>query len=77
MDTIGRPEVYAIGPNNALYVNDGGMSQGLGGYVRKIAAPSFGTGLPADVAYAIGSNHAGYLCRYGFVSLGGSLYLQG
>jgi len=75
LDSAGNPEVFAIGSDNALYVNHGGGWVGLGGYVREISAPAFAIGLSGDVAYVIGSNHAGYLHRFGFISLGG--YIQG
>ncbi len=76
LDANGKPEVYAIGQYNALSVNDDfGNWQGLGGYVREIAAPSFGDGLPGNQVYAVGLDHAGELYSNGFVSLGGYLQL--
>jgi hypothetical protein len=58
-----------------LHVNDGSW-QGLGGYVREIAAPAFSIGLPGDVVYAVGENQGGFLNKKAiWFSLGG--YLQG
>src|SRR4051794_39241846 len=37
-DAAGNPEVYAIGGDDAAYVNSGGGWVGLGGYVKAISA---------------------------------------
>jgi hypothetical protein len=57
-DNLGRPEVWAIGSDNGLYVDDyhGFIWSGWqpkGNYVQEIAAPSLGNGLPGEEAYAI------------------------
>ena len=77
LDPVGHAEIFAIGSNNALFVNhdDGTGWHDLGGYVREIAAPAFDVGLPGDVVYAIGESNEGFLYQSGFISLGG--YLQG
>jgi hypothetical protein len=76
IDAAGNPEVFAIGGNRAMYVNDNGSgSVSPGGYVQEIAAPAFDLGRSGDVAYAVGHYHGGYRYRPGFVSLGG--YRQG
>jgi hypothetical protein len=77
LDPAGHLEVFAIGADNALYVNheDGTGWHDLGGYAREVAAPAFGVGMPGDVAYIIGQNQSGFLYQSGFHPLGG--YLQG
>ena len=63
----GIPKVYAIGRNNALYVNGGGKRWvDLGGHVKAISATADNT------VYAIGGGNAVYVNRgSGFLSLGG------
>ena len=68
LTAAGSPEVFAIGSNNALYVNhlDGKGWVGLGGYVKAISATTNNT------VFAIGSNDSVYVnSGSGFVSLGG------
>ena len=76
LDVNGNPEIFAIGQNNSLYVNNGSGFVGLAGYVRDIAAPALGVGVSGDIVYGIGSDHTGYLNQGGvYTSLGG--YIQG
>ncbi len=62
--------VYAIGGDNAVYENSGGVWVPRGGYVKQISASLDGSGNPE--VFAIGlddglwSNHG-----FGWVSLGG------
>ncbi len=75
LDADGKPELFAIGQGNSLLVNKGKGFVDLGGYVRDIAAPAVGVGEPGDVAYGIGSDHAGFLNQFGsYTDLGG--YIQ-
>jgi hypothetical protein len=66
-DANGNPEVYAIGPDNSRYVNDGSGFVNLGGYVKQISATV------QDTVYAIGMDDAVYANTNGggFVGLGG------
>ena len=76
LDVAGNLQVFAIGSDNGLYLNQGGGFIGLGGYARQVAAPTVGVGVPGDVAYVVGSDHAGYLNQGGvYTGLGG--YIQG
>ena len=57
LTAAGSPEVFAIGSNDALYVNhlDGTAGSGLGGYVKAISATTDNT------VFAIGSNDSVYV----------------
>src|SRR5262249_46500180 len=75
LDASGNPELFAIGQNNSIYLNDGSGFIALGGYVRDIAAPTVNVGMDGDVVYGIGSDHTGYLNQGGVsTNLGG--YIQ-
>ena len=67
LDAAGKPEVYAIGRDNAVYVNDDGKGWvDLGGYATAISATADGT------VFTIGRSNVVYVNRgSGFVSLGG------
>jgi hypothetical protein len=74
LDTFNKPEVYAIGADNAVWVNHAivgpGVWSSLGGYVKEISATVNNT------LYAIGTDDAVYLTHggtspTGFVRLGG------
>ena len=67
LDANGNPEVYGIGADNALYVNNGTGWVDLGGYAKAVSATARGT------AYVIGSDNAVYMNvgGSGFVDLGG------
>ena len=68
LDANGNPEVYAIGADNSLYVNDGNGFVDLGGYVKQISATVQGT------VYAIGMDDASlHGCQWHavFTGLGG------
>jgi hypothetical protein len=67
LDDNGNPEVYAIGSDNSLYVDDGSGFVNLGGYVKQISATVQGT------VYAIGMDDAVYanVNGGGFIALGG------
>jgi hypothetical protein len=53
-DAAGNPEVYAIGGDDAVYVNDGGPWLDRGGYVKQIVATM------DNIVYAIGGDNAVY-----------------
>ena len=57
LDAAGNPEVFAIGSDNALYVNhaNGAGWASLGGYVKEIGATTHNT------VFAIGSNDSVYV----------------
>jgi hypothetical protein len=70
LDASNHPEVYAIGADNALYVNNGSGWVDLGGYVKQISATVNNT------VYTIGTDDAVYFTHggpfaTGFVRLGG------
>ena len=68
LDAAGNPEVFAIGSDNALYVNhaNGAGWASLGGYVKEISATTHNT------VFAIGSNDSVYVnSGAGNVALGG------
>jgi Tectonin domain len=66
LDTASNPEVFAIGSDNALYVNDGGVWNDLGGYVKQISATANNT------VFAIGTNDGVFVNKAGvWSSLGG------
>jgi hypothetical protein len=50
LDATGSPEVYAIGADNAVWVNKGSGWVSLGGYVKEISATV------ENAIYAIGTN---------------------
>jgi len=68
LDVNNNPEVYAIGADNAVWVNKGSGWVSLGGYVKEISATV------ENVVYAIGVDDAVYLTHgtagLGFVRLG-------
>jgi len=55
LDVFNKPEVYAIGPDNAVWLNKGSGWVSLGGYVKEISATVENT------IYAIGTNDDIYL----------------
>jgi hypothetical protein len=64
-DLAGKPEVFVIGINDLVYVNDGSGYVFLGGYVKQISATLHNT------VYAIGSDNAAYEnTGQGWVNLG-------
>lgn len=67
LDINGNPEVYAIGVDDAVYVDDGAGFVELGGYAKQISATSMGT------VYAIDSDNSiwSYASKSGFTRLGG------
>jgi hypothetical protein len=66
LDGTGSPEVYAIGADNAVYVDDGSGWVRLGGYVKEISATV------ENVVYALGTDDAIWVNNgSGWVSLGG------
>ena len=67
IDSYGNPDVYFIGSNHSLNVDDGGATVNLGGYVKQISATMQGT------VYAIGMDDATYadVNGGGFIALGG------
>jgi hypothetical protein len=69
LDAIGNPEVYAIGGDNAVYLNKGSGWVRLGGYAKEISATVNNT------FYHIGTDDAVYLghgvAGTGFIRLGG------
>ena len=75
LDPDGQAKVYAIGGDNALYINDNTGWIDMGGYVRQIAAPpNLVTPINSDAVFAIGSDQAGYFNNGdGFTDLGGDL----
>jgi hypothetical protein len=68
LDANGNPEVYAIGGDNAIYVNSGSGWVKVGGYAKEISATV------ANTVYSIGTDDAVYLshgvAESGFVRLG-------
>jgi hypothetical protein len=65
-DLAGHPEVFVIGFNDAVFVNNGSGYVNLGGYVKQISATMHHT------VYAIGSNNAVFEnTGGGWVALGG------
>jgi hypothetical protein len=71
LDASGNPEVYAIGGDNAVYLNKGSGWVRLGGYAKEISATVDNT------FYHIGTDDAVYLghgvAGTGFVRLGGQV----
>jgi hypothetical protein len=71
LDATGNPEVYAIGGDNAVYLNKGSAWVRLGGYAKQISASVNNT------YYHIGTDDAVYLghgvAGTGFVRLGGQV----
>jgi hypothetical protein len=71
LDAAGRPEVYAIGGDNAVYLNNGSGWIRLGGYAKEISATVDNT------FYHIGTDDAVYvghgLASPGYVRLGGQV----
>jgi hypothetical protein len=70
LDAFNKPEVYAIGADNAVWVNKGSGWVSLGGYVKEISATI------NNIVYAIGTDDAVYFTHggpfaTGFVRLGG------
>ena len=67
LDTAGKPEVYVIGHNDAVFVDDDGKGwTKLGGNVSAISATGNGT------VFAIGENNIVYVDRgSGFLPMGG------
>jgi hypothetical protein len=69
LDAVGNPEVYAIGGDNAVWLNKGSGWARLGGYAKEISATVDNT------FYQIGTDDAVYLGHgvvgTGFVGLGG------
>jgi hypothetical protein len=66
LDATGSPEVYAIGADNAVWVNHGSGWVGLGLYAKEISATV------ANTVYAIGISDSVYVNNgSGWVSLGG------
>jgi hypothetical protein len=55
LDNTGSPEVYAIGADNAVWVNDGGKWVSLGGYAKQISATV------GNTVYAIGVDDSVYV----------------
>src|SRR5262249_43253614 len=82
LDATGKPEVFAIGRDDALYVHHAtgpdGTGSGLvrlGGYATDVSAPAVGIALPGDQAYIVGMDHGGSLHRgTSFIAIGG--YIQ-
>jgi hypothetical protein len=80
LDATGKPEVFAVGTDDALYVNHatGPDSTGSGFvrlgsvYVTEVSAPAVGIALPGDQAYVVGKGHGGFLHRgTSFIAIGG------
>jgi hypothetical protein len=66
LDANGNPEVYAIGLDHALYVNNGTGWVDLGGYVKAISATTQNT------VYVIGSDNSVFVnAGSGYTALGG------
>jgi hypothetical protein len=66
LDATGSPEVYAIGADNAVWVNRGSAWVRLGGYFKEISATL------ANTVYAIGTDDAVWVNHgSGWLSLGG------
>jgi hypothetical protein len=63
LDAANKPEVYAIGSDNAVWLNKGSGWASLGGYVKEISATVENT------VYAIGANDDVYL-SHGLPGLG-------
>jgi hypothetical protein len=75
LDALGKPEVFAIGLDDALYVNHGTGFTTLGGFVTEVAAPGVSIALPGDVAYVVNVGHSAALHRgTSFLPIGG--YVQ-
>jgi hypothetical protein len=67
-DAKGNPEVFGIGTDDAVYVNDGNGWISLGGGAKQISATA------GNTVYAIGTNNAVYVNRgTNWVSLGGAV----
>ena len=68
LDVFNKPEVYAIGPDNAVWLNKGSGWVSLGGYAKAISATI------ENAIYAIGTDDQLYLsygvASYGWVKLG-------
>jgi hypothetical protein len=75
LDSIGRRQVFAIGLNDGLWVNDFSWVSLGTNYVTEISAPPFAIELAGSVAYAVAEGHGGLLHQgTSFISLGG--YIQ-
>jgi hypothetical protein len=67
---LNKPEVYAIGADNAVWVNDGSGWVSLGGYAEQVSAGLDAAGNP--FVFAIGLNDGLWSDHgAGWVSLGG------
>jgi hypothetical protein len=65
-NSTNKPEVYAIGSDNAVWVNEGSGWVSLGGYAKQISAADNNT------VYAIGTDDAVWInYRSGWLSMGG------
>jgi hypothetical protein len=72
IDTTGKPEVFAIGTDDTLWVNHGFGFVKLGpDFVTEISAPAVDAGFAGDVTYAVGRFHVGLLHNTGFAAIGG------
>ena len=80
LDATGKPEVFAVGSDDALWVNHATGPDGTGSgfvrlgsvYVTEVSAPAVGIALPGDQAYVVGKGHGGFLHRgTSFIAIGG------
>jgi hypothetical protein len=72
IDATGTPEVFAIGTDDALWVNHGFVFTKLGpNYVTEISAPAVGVGFTGDLTYGVGIFHVGFLHAGSFKSISG------
>ena len=75
LDSIGRTQVFAIGLNDGLWVNDFSWVSLGTNYVTEVSAPPFAIDLAGNLAYAVAQGHGGLLHQgSSFISLGG--YIQ-
>jgi len=58
LDGFGKPEVFAIGLDDGLWVNHGGWTS-LGSYVTEVSAPAVDVGFSGNLAYAVAKGHGG------------------
>jgi hypothetical protein len=75
LDSIGRTQVFAIGLDDNLWVNDFSWVRLGTNYVTEVSAPPFAIDLAGNLAYAVAQGHGGLLHQgSSFISLGG--YIQ-
>jgi hypothetical protein len=73
LDASGKPEIFAVGGDDALWVNHGsGWIKEGPNTVLEVAAPAVDAGFSGDLTYAVGTGHVGPLHQgTSFTTIGG------